>query len=248
MKQIAILGLGHFGKSVLEELLELNVEVLILDKDKEVIDGYKDSSAHGVILNILTVETLRKALPESIDAVVIDTGKRIEASILAASYCAKRHIKTIIAKAETESHAEILELVGATKVVFPNREAAKRVTRQIISSALLNYIPIGADLVIAEMEIPPDLVGKRLADSHLREKYGLNLLSIRNGGDGEFLSCGPDYVFKTQDIGLFFGADHAVNRFTDDLSADEDHKNIISKLFALGASRFFALRKGRASP
>ena len=34
MKQFAIIGLSYFGKNVLEELLELNVEVLIIDKDR----------------------------------------------------------------------------------------------------------------------------------------------------------------------------------------------------------------------
>lgn len=242
MKQIALLGLGHFGRSVLEELLALDAEVLIIDKDKEVIDAYKDTSAHGVILDIVSAETLRRALPESIDAAVIDTGARIEASILAASYCAKLRIKTIVAKAETESHGEILELVGATKVIFPNREAAKRVTRQIISPALLNYIPVGHRLVIAEIPIPPDLYGKRLEDSHLREDYGLNLLSIRGEAE-DFRSCGPDYAFKAQDVGLFFGADHAVTRFTEVLSPqDAGRTPVFSKLLRRGAALLFHSR------
>ncbi|MDR0567886.1 MAG: TrkA family potassium uptake protein [Spirochaetaceae bacterium] len=238
MKQIAILGLGHFGKSVLEELLQLDAEVLILDKDKDVIDAYKDSSAQAAILDILSGESLRKGLPESIDAVVIDTGKRIEASILAAGYCAKLRVRTIIAKAETESHGEILELVGATKVIFPNREAAKRVTRQIVSSALLNYIPVNPQSVIAEMPIPPALLGKALGNSHLREKYGLNLLSIRKE-DGEFRPCSPDYVFEEQDVGLFFGADSAVTRFAEDALKDSGGKNVFSKLFKMGTAKLF---------
>ncbi|MHC6202852.1 hypothetical protein ACYULU_06625 [Breznakiellaceae bacterium SP9] len=35
-------------------------------------------------------------------------------------------------KAENESQAEILELVGAARAVFPNREAAKRITPLLI--------------------------------------------------------------------------------------------------------------------
>ncbi|MDR2483979.1 MAG: TrkA family potassium uptake protein, partial [Treponema sp.] len=172
-----------------------------------------------------------------------DTGERIEASILAASYCAKLRIKMIIAKAETESHAEILELVGATKVIFPNREAAQRVTRQIFSASLLNYLPVGNNLVIAEMAIPPDLTGKKLAESGLREKYGLNLLAIRSG-HGEFLHCDPGYVFKEQDIGLFSGNDEEINRFTLK-PPDAERQSIMAKLFKFGASQVSALFHSR---
>jgi trk system potassium uptake protein TrkA len=237
MKQIAILGLGHFGISVLEELLEMKVEVLIIDKDKTIIDTYKDAPVHAVAMDILNVENLRKILPESIDAVVIDTGESIEASILAASYCAKMQIKIIIVKAETKSHAEILELVGATKVVFPNREAAKRITKQIFSAALLNYMPMSKDLVIAEMAIPPDLTGIKLSDSGLREKYGLNLISLRSGDDGEFLHCHPDYIFKEDDVGLFSGTDRAISQFSEGLPKNK-RQTIFTKLFKRGKTSF----------
>jgi trk system potassium uptake protein TrkA len=212
MKQAAVLGLGRFGKSVLDELLELKVDVIVVDKDREAIDAYKDASAAAVALDVLTVETLRKVLPESTDAVIIDMGDRIEASILAASYCKELNIKTIIAKAETKQHGEILELVGATKVVFPNREAAKRITPLLLSSALLNYLPVSGNLVIAELEVPAFLAGKTLVEADLRRKYGLNLISLREK-EGEFGQLSPDSVFEEGTIGLFSGTDDNLERF-----------------------------------
>ncbi|MDR2659556.1 MAG: TrkA family potassium uptake protein [Spirochaetaceae bacterium] len=213
MKQIAILGLGHFGKSILDELLELNANVFIIDKDRDVIDTYKDAPVSAVVLDILTVETLRKILPESIDVVVIDLGGKIEASVLAVSYCAKLKIKSIIAKAETDSHGEILELVGATKVVFPNKEAAKRITPLLFSALILSYLPISGNLVIAELEIPESFFGKSLIETELRKKYKLNLLSIRPA-NGEYAICEPNYIFKAGDVGLFYGSDDALQSFT----------------------------------
>ncbi|MDR1867499.1 MAG: TrkA family potassium uptake protein [Treponema sp.] len=212
MKQIAILGLGHFGKSILDELLELKVDVFIVDKDRDVIDTYKDVSVHSVVLDILTVENLRKILPESVDSVIIDMGDKVEASILATSYCAKLHIKTIIVRTETEALGEILELVGATKVVFPNREAAKRITPLLLSSTLLNYLPVSASLSLAELTLPSALIGKTVIESDLRKKYHLNLISIRRE-DQEFTSCTPNYVFQEGDIGLFSGTDEELNAF-----------------------------------
>ncbi|MDR3356654.1 MAG: TrkA family potassium uptake protein [Spirochaetaceae bacterium] len=213
MKQIAILGLGHFGKSILDELLELDVEVLIVDKDRDVIDTYKDAPVSAVALDILTVETLRKVLPDSIDVVIIDLGGKIEASVLATSYCAKLNIKSIIVKAETDTHGEILDLVGATKIVFPNREAAKRITPLLFSTTMLSYLPVSGSLAIAEFSIPAPFFGKTLVETELRKKYRLNLLSVRTA-DTEYSVCEPHYVFRAGDIGLFYGSGGELRKFS----------------------------------
>jgi len=68
-------------------------------------------------------------------------------------------------------------------VVFPNREAAKRITPLLISSTLLNYMPVSGKLVIAELEIPGHFWGKTVLEMDLRRKYGLNLISVRRGAE-----------------------------------------------------------------
>jgi trk system potassium uptake protein TrkA len=232
MKQVAILGLSHFGKSVLEELVRLNVEVFVMDKDRARIDQYKDMASGSVVIDVVNVENLRKVLPESTDAVVIDMGDSIEASILAASYCAKLHIKTIIVKAETESHGEILELVGATQVVFPNKEAAKRVSPLLLSSVLLNYLPVGGKLVIAELAVPDSMIGKTIMQVDLRKKYGLNLISAR-AEDGDFDEFKPSYIFQKGDVGLFSGTDEALGAFTGSIIKEEKHETLRARVFKL---------------
>ncbi len=214
MKQFAIIGLSYFGKNVLDELLELDVEVLIIDKDREVIEAYKDLPISAVIMDVLNEESLRRALPSTIDGVVIDLGEKIEASILATSYCRKIGIEQIVVKAVTEGHAEILEMVGATKIVFPNREAAKRITPLLLSSTLLNYLPVSGKLVIAELEMPARFVGQSLIEVDLRKKYGLNLISVKNGEHDEYGLITPEYRFRPGDIVLVSGTDESMESLT----------------------------------
>ena len=237
MKQIAILGLSHFGKSVLDELLTLNVDVFIIDKNREVIDTYKDISAGAVVLDILNIENLQKVLPSGVDAVVIDMGDSIEASILAASYCSKLKMKMIIVKAETEAHAEILELVGATKIIFPNKEAAKRVTPLLFSDVLLNYFPISESISIVEIELPSFMIGKTVLDSELRSKYNLNLIAVRQP-DTKFQLFPVDYRFKIGDIALFSGDDKSLDDFTGNVFTQKEHRTISEKFHGFfGAKR-----------
>jgi trk system potassium uptake protein TrkA len=237
MKQVAILGLSHFGKSVLDELINLNVDVFIIDKNREVIDTYKDSSAGAVVIDILNIENLQKVLPEGIDAVVIDMGDRIEASILAASYCSKLKMKTIIVNAETEAHAEILELVGATKIIFPSKEAAKRITPLLLSDVLLNYFPISETISIVEIELPDYMIGKTVLDSELRSKYNLNLIAVRQS-DTKFQQFTIDYRFRVGDIALLSGDDKSLNDFTGFVFTQKEHKHINEKFQA-----FFGRKK-----
>jgi trk system potassium uptake protein TrkA len=229
MKQFAIIGLSYFGKNVLEELLALDVEVLIIDKNREVVDAYSDSPLSAVVLDVLNEESLRHVLPATVDAVVIDLGDKIEASILATSYCRKMGIKTIIVKAETEAHAEILELVGATKIVFPNKEAAKRITPLMLSSALLNYLPVSGKLVIAELEIPDSFFGRTVVEADLRKKHGLNLISVKNVEE-EYGFLMPEYRFRPDDIALVSGTDEALDRFTGLAAKDRSKGSIIDSL------------------
>jgi len=237
MKRIAIIGLSYFGKNVLDELVDLDAEILLIDKDREVIDQYKDAPIDAVALDVLNEESLRRVLPPGTDAVVIDLGEKIEASILATSYCGKLGIRNIVVKAETEAHAEILDLVGATKIVFPNREAAKRVVPALLSSAVVNYLPVSGSLVIAEVEVPPRFFGKSLLEANLRKDYGLNLISVKNGPEEDYGLFTPEYRFRDGDIALLSGTEDSLEAFAGEAAKDlARKKSVISrtldKLFA----------------
>ncbi len=221
MKQFAIMGLSYFGRNVLDELLELGAEVLVIDRDRELIDQLPDKRVTAYVIDVLNEASLRHILPSDVDGVVIDMGAKIEASILATSYCRKIGISQIIVKAETQEHAEILELVGATRVVFPNREAAKRITPLMASSALLNYLPVSGKLVIAEINVPERFYGQSVVAVDLRKKFGLNLISVKNGDAEEYGLFSPDYVFRPGDVALVSGTDELLEEFCETATKDE---------------------------
>lgn len=236
MKQFAIIGLDFFGKQVFDELLELGAEILVIDRDTQVIDAYKDSNVTAYVLDVLNEESLKHILPATIDGVVIDLGSHIEASILATSYCRKLGIKNIVVKAETEAHAEILGIVGATRIVFPNREAAKRIAPLLLSSTLLSYLPVGGSLVIAEIAIPDAFFSKTILEVDIRKKHGLNLISVKNGDAGdEYTVIDPAYRFRPGDIGLFSGLEDSIARFSGQLDRAKSRDKLMGtfkKLFA----------------
>ncbi|HKL85216.1 MAG TPA: TrkA family potassium uptake protein [Treponemataceae bacterium] len=217
MKQFAVIGLGAFGLRMLEELLDITNEIIIIDRDKEVIDKYKDLAKAAYITDAINEIALKKIIPSEIDAVVVDLGGKIEASIMAISYLKKMGVREIVAKAQTDEHGEILKMMGATKVIFPDREAAKRVTPLLASSLLFNFMPISPNLSLAEVRANEYCVGKTLIDANLRQEFGLNVVAMRktNSDDFVFISD-PGYVFQGDDVLLVAGDEETIFAFSRD--------------------------------
>jgi trk system potassium uptake protein len=215
MKQFAIIGLGSFGLRMLEELLEYTSEIIIIDKDRDVVDKYKDKAKAAYITDAINETALRKIIPPEIDAVIVDLGGKIEVSIMTTNYLKKMGIREILVKAQTDEHGEVLEMVGATRVVFPDHEAAVRITPMLASSVMFNFMPISRNFALAEVRTTEACIGKSLRDSNLRERFGLNVVAIRHRGEDEFgFISDPSYVFTADDALLVAGSEESIHSFS----------------------------------
>ncbi|RKX72897.1 MAG: TrkA family potassium uptake protein [Spirochaetes bacterium] len=230
MKQFAIVGLSNFGKRMLEELSQIDVEILIVDKSRDRVELYKDKANASYITDVKNEETIKKIIPEDIDAVIIDLDDSIEASILVTNYLKKMGVKNIIVKADTDEHGEILSIVGASKVVFPNREAAKRITPLLVSSLMFNYMPISSGLVMAEIKIPKSFHGKTLIEADLRSAHGINVIAKRKEGSSDYEFFAPNYKMQPDDIFLVVGKDTDIFSFSDAMIPVERRENLMNKL------------------
>ncbi len=194
MKQFAIIGLGAFGLRMLEELLVITNEIIIIDKDKDIIDKYKDLAKAAYITDAINEAALVKIIPPEIDAVIVDLGGKIEVSIMTTNYLKKMGIKDIIVKAQTDEHGEVLAMVGATRVIFPDQEAAKRIAPMLASS---------------------NCIGKTLLDANLRKLFHLNVVAMRKLDMEEFFFINdPSYVFVDEDVLLVAGDENSINKFS----------------------------------
>jgi trk system potassium uptake protein TrkA len=140
-------------------------------------------------------------------------GDRLEVSILVTNYLKKIGVREIIAKAETNDHGEILELVGATRIVFPNKEAAKRIVPLLISSLVFSYLPISNEFVIAEIKVPSPLVGKSLIQVDFRRKHNINVIAFRKLDVENYALFSPEYRLKEDDILLVGGSEQDIGAF-----------------------------------
>lgn len=213
MKQFALIGLGTFNQTLLPRLRDYGFELLLIDKDELLIERFKDLADQAVIADAYDEAVLQKLLPENLDAALIDLGAAREVSILVTHYLARRGLKQIIVKAESPQHGEILKVVGATRVLFPEQEAADKLLPQLVSSLVFNYLPISKGLVMAEIGVPPNLAGLSLIEANLRQTYRLNVVAIRASGQEDFEFFEPAYKLKAEDLLLIVGRPEDVEKF-----------------------------------
>jgi len=88
-------------------------------------------------------------------------------------------VPEIVVKATTVEHGKILKLIGATEVIFPEKQMAQRVARRLSAPNIYDQIALADDLSVLEVLAPAELVGKTLKDLRLRDQYKVNLIAIR---------------------------------------------------------------------
>ena len=171
MKRVVVIGLGIFGSQLARQLYESGLEVVAIDKNRDVVQRIKDHSTKAVLADATDKEVLESIGIDAKDTVVISFGEDLSASTLLTLYLKEMKVKEIIVKVPNEDYKRILLKVGASEAIIPEREMANKVARSIISPNVLEYLPISEDYTIVELAPPTAFIGKSLADLDLRKKY-----------------------------------------------------------------------------
>jgi len=180
MKRVVVIGLGIFGSQLARQLYESGLEVVAIDKNRDVVQRIKDHSTKAVLADATDKEVLESIGIDAKDTVVISFGEDLSASTLLTLYLKEMKVKEVIVKVPNEDYKRILLKVGASEAIIPEREMANKVARSIISPNVLEYLPISEDYTIVELAPPTAFIGKSLADLDLRKKYALQVIAIRD--------------------------------------------------------------------
>lgn len=199
MKSFMILGLGRFGVAIAETLYNLGNEVLVMDKNAEVINEISERVTHAVIGDICDENTLRSIGARNFDVVVLASAGSMEVSIMATMVLKEIGVKYLAVKAHDSLHAKILLKIGADKVFMPEHDMGVRVAHTLVRGDFLDFIELSADYSIGELSVPEHWHGKTMAELNVRSGYGINVLAVKNGNT---INPEPaaDYVFKKGDV------------------------------------------------
>lgn len=192
MKQnYAIIGLGRFGGSICRTLVESGQEVLVIDSNEERVNEYMNIATHAVVGNAQDESTLRSLGIRNFDHVIVAIGEDIQASILVTLMVKEMGVPNVLAKAQNEYHAKVLERVGADRVVHPERDMGVRIAHNLVSRNILDFIELSEEFSLAEIKVSnPKFFNKSLIEVNFRQRFGLTVVAIRRA-DGQVVVSPP---------------------------------------------------------
>lgn len=179
MRQFAVIGLGRFGFKVAEVLAKKGASVIAIDRRQDLIEKISDFVTKAIQIDSANEEALIASGIKEVDVAIISIGENIESSILTTALVKNIGINEIISRACTSLHAQILKMVGATRVIFPEEDMGVRVANSVLSPGILEYMELGADYTLAEIEAKKEWIGSTINVWDVKNNFGVNVVIIK---------------------------------------------------------------------
>lgn len=204
-----IIGLGRFGYALAMELAASGADMLVLDRDEEKVMSLREFTENAYVVKNLDKKTLLETGIQNCDVAVVCIGEQMDTSILTTLNLVSMGVPTVIAKATSIEHGEILEKLGA-EVVYPERDMAIRLAHRLESSRALDFVQLSERVNISKLIVPDKIIGKTVIETNFRKRFGVNIIAIENK-NSVMQTVEPGYSFKKDDILFVSGEKESLN-------------------------------------
>jgi trk system potassium uptake protein TrkA len=206
MKQsVLVVGLGRFGTAAARELMAIGHEVLAIDRDEARVNDIAPHVTSALQADASDEEALRALGAADFGHAIVAISGDAQSSIYATMALRNLGVDNVLAKAGTPLHGSILEKVGATRVVYPEREMGEQVAHAFASPHVIDYLDVAPDVGIVRVTAPPGWIGRTLGELDLVGR-GLTAVAHRRG-DRMTISPGPDSGIEGGDELVLIAAD-----------------------------------------
>ena len=192
MKTILLIGLGRFGRHIAMKLNELNHQVMAIDKDEERVNAVLPFVTNAQIGDSTSEEFLSAIGVRNFDVCIVAIGDNFQSSLETASLLKELGAKKVVARAARDVQAKFLLRNGADEVVYPEKQMAIWSAIRYSSDHIYDYIALGDDHAIFEIEVPNNWVGKTIGQLDVRKRYHVNILAIKQSGKFAMTVITPD--------------------------------------------------------
>ncbi|TQL03268.1 trk system potassium uptake protein TrkA [Cellulomonas sp. SLBN-39] len=207
---VLVIGLGRFGSSIAATLDRLGQDVLGVERSPELVAQWA-GRIPLVEADAVNPEALEQLGARDFPVAVVGVGSYLEASVLITANLVDIGVPQIWAKAISAEHARILQRIGAHHVVLPEADAGARVAH-LVSGKMLDYIEVEDGFTVVKMSPPKEAQGFTLAQSKLRERYGVTVIGVKSPGV-EFQYATPETRISANDIIIVGGHAELLERF-----------------------------------
>ncbi|AKF05951.1 potassium channel family protein [Sandaracinus amylolyticus] len=214
-KKVLVIGVGRFGDSLIETLWQARAEIIAVDADPEQVEQVKDKTSAAFVGDATDPRVLSAIGADLVDTAVVTFGEDFEATVLCVTTLRKMGVKDVVARAATMRQAEVLRMVGASRVVQLEHEMGHRVAADLVMPVASDLLDFAHGVRVVPWIAEGKMVGKTLAQAELRKRWEIHVLGVRpQGAGGKKLEVpGADYTIAAGDTLLIAGAEASINRF-----------------------------------
>ena len=174
-----IIGLGTYGRVLVEELSALNHEVIAVDNDINRVERVKDVCEAAFQIEA-TEELALSVLPlKKVDIVLVAIGENLGASVRVVALLKKLGVERIFARANDNVHKNILQAFGIEKILIPEERAARSLVRELELGVRTDFFRVDSKHCVFRFQVPEQLVGMSPNDLHLDERFHLKIIAIK---------------------------------------------------------------------
>ena len=209
-KEYAIIGLGRFGGSLARRLVTLGHTVLGIDIDPRVVKEIADEITEAVILDATDEDALQQVDIAAFRTVVVAIADGFEANALITSTLKKLGIPQVIAEANSYRHREILQRIGADRVILPKEESGTQLADELSIPGMLERLHLSQDYSLIEIKTSQQLAGKEVKDCEPYEVFVVLILR----GDELIINPDENTRFTPDDILVLVGEKRRLAEFS----------------------------------
>ena len=203
MKSVLVIGLGRFGRHIALKMAEQGHQLMVIDKKEDRVDSVARFVTNAQIGDSTNEDFLRSLGIRNFDVCIVAIGDDFQSSLETTSLLKELGAPYVVARAARSVHEKFLLRNGADEVVYPEKQLADWVAIRSGSEHVFDYIDLGNDFAIFELDIPKSWVGKSIA------QYGVNILAIKREGVLS-ITITPDTVFSGSETMLVLGKDNEI--------------------------------------
>jgi len=179
MERFAVIGLGRFGSRLATNLAQTGVEVIAIDRDREIVEELRDQVTLAIALDATDEQALKIQGIDQVDCAVVGIGQNFEANALATALLKSLRVRRVVARARNRMQARILQRIGADGIVSPEDESADRWSHRLLAPYLIEHVEIGSGYALVQIRTPELWVGRTLVELDVRSKHNVTIVAIK---------------------------------------------------------------------
>ncbi|MBR1709758.1 MAG: TrkA family potassium uptake protein [Clostridia bacterium] len=183
MKSVLVIGLGRFGKHIVEKVDELNHQVMAVDRNEDRVNEVLPMVTDAQIGDATNKNFLASLGVDNYDVCFVAIGDDFQSSLVVTSYLKELGAKKVVSRASQEVQRQFLLRNGADDVIYPEKQLAEWSAIRHTTDRVLDYIALDEEFAIYDLTVPEEWVGRTVGELDIRKKYGLNLLAVRGQGN-----------------------------------------------------------------